>query len=146
MLKEICEQDLDRLEELEKICFLKSPWSKQMLLESISFANVFKKCIQKDGKIVAYIIAGFSNWEAEIFTIGVDVEYRRQGLAKELLLALKQFCQETQKESLFLEVRKSNLSAQKLYSGFGFKQVAVRRKYYENTEDAIIMEYKISES
>ena len=146
MLREITFADLDRLEQLEKVCFLKSPWSKNMLQESISFTNVFKKCIQKNGKIVAYIIAGYSDWEAEVFTIGVDVEYRKQGLATILLLELKNFAKETKKESLFLEVRKSNVVAQNLYLKFGFKQVAVRRKYYENTEDAIIMEYKISES
>ena len=146
MLREITFADLDRLEELEKICFLKSPWNKQMLKESISFTNVYKVCLEQDGVIVAYLIAGYNNWEAEIFTIGVDVPYRKQGFAKKLLCALKDFCISLNKEAVFLEVRNSNVSAISLYKKFGFKEISIRKNYYENTEDAIIMELKIDKS
>ena len=40
---------------------------------------------------------------------------------------------------LTLEVRKSNISAISLYKSFGFCEVGVRKKYYENTEDAVLM-------
>jgi ribosomal-protein-alanine N-acetyltransferase len=38
-----------------------------------------------------------------------------------------------------LEVRVSNTAAQALYARFGFAPAGVRRKYYENVEDAIVM-------
>ena len=38
-----------------------------------------------------------------------------------------------------LEVRHTNMSAQKLYERFGFVPVGVRKKYYENRDDAIVM-------
>ena len=102
MLREITFADLDRLEELEKECFAISPWSKQMLQESISLNNVYKTCIEINGVVVAYLIVGYNDWETEIFTIGVAKEFRRQGLAKILLQNLKEFCQQTKKESIFL--------------------------------------------
>ena len=37
-----------------------------------------------------------------------------------------------------LEVRKSNISAQKLYEKNGFKKISVRKNYYDNIEDAFI--------
>ena len=146
MLREITFADLPRLAELEKECFAHSPWSLQMLKESISLPSVYKTCIEINGMVEAYLIVGYNDWESEIFTIGVSNNCRRQGLAKTLLQNLKDFCLQTKKESIFLEVRKSNISAQQLYVSFGFKQIAIRKNYYENTEDAIIMEYKISES
>jgi hypothetical protein len=42
-------------------------------------------------------------------------------------------------QALTLEVRSSNVGAQALYRRFGFAPVGVRQKYYENTEDAIVM-------
>ena len=146
MLREITLADLDRLEELEKVCFLKSPWSKNMLKESIVYGDKYKICYEHNGKIVAYLIASYNSWDAEIYTLGVDLSYRRQGLARQLISNLKDFCVLNKIESIFLEVRESNVSAQKLYLSFGFKQIAIRKKYYEDTEDALIMEYKISES
>ena len=41
--------------------------------------------------------------------------------------------------SASLEVRRSNLPAIALYQELGFHQVAVRRRYYENGEDALLM-------
>ena len=40
---------------------------------------------------------------------------------------------------LFLEVRVSNTPARSLYKKMGFEEVGVRKKYYEDTEDAIVM-------
>ena len=42
-----------------------------------------------------------------------------------------------------LEVRRSNIPAQKLYEKHGFKQIAIRNNYYDNTEDALIYEKEL---
>jgi len=43
-------------------------------------------------------------------------------------------------EWLTLEVRASNLPAQRLYEKYGFRRAGVRRRYYsDNNEDALIM-------
>ena len=48
---------------------------------------------------------------------------------------------------IFLEVRASNEPAIKLYSSFGYEQIAVRKRFYSNPiEDAIIMKKKVGEN
>ena len=45
----------------------------------------------------------------------------------------------TSSENVFLEVRTANFSAQALYKKMGFIPVAIRKKYYDDGEDAIVM-------
>lgn len=90
-------------------------------------------------------IVGFSGiWmladEAHVTNIAVRHSYRRQGLGELLLLATIDLSREFKASFMTLEVRASNLTAQNLYSKYGFVQMGVRRGYYlDNREDAIIM-------
>jgi ribosomal-protein-alanine N-acetyltransferase len=83
--------------------------------------------------------AGFIVWrhtapdEIEILNLGVARQFRRRGVAKALLAALPV-------ADVFLEVRQSNVPAQALYAGAGFRNVGVRPAYYQNPpEGAIVM-------
>jgi ribosomal-protein-alanine N-acetyltransferase len=78
--------------------------------------------------------------EAHIATIAVHPQWRRQGLGELLLLAmldegaLQDACRAT------LEVRVSNVTAQRLYAKYGFSVIALQQRYYaDNNEDAFIM-------
>jgi ribosomal-protein-alanine N-acetyltransferase len=90
-------------------------------------------------------IAGFSGiWmmvdEAHITNIAVRQEYQGRGIGGLLLIATIDLARELKASFLTLEVRASNLVAQKLYSRYGFAQTGLRRGYYlDNREDAIIM-------
>ena len=91
-----------------------------------------------------YII-GFSGiWmmvgEAHITNIAVRQQYQRQGLGELLLIATIDLARELKAETMTLEVRESNMTAQNLYGKYGFTQVGLRRGYYlDNRENAIIM-------
>ena len=82
-------------------------------------------------------IAGFliysDNFEVEILRICISIKYRRRGIAKNLLQLLPK------NQQILLEVRQNNISAIKLYQQFGFQQIAIRKKYYQNNENAIVM-------
>ncbi len=90
-------------------------------------------------------IAGFSGiWmmvdEAHITNLAVRKEYQGKGIGGLLLIATIDLARELKASFLTLEVRASNLVAQKLYSQYGFTQTGQRRGYYlDNREDAIIM-------
>jgi ribosomal-protein-alanine N-acetyltransferase len=90
-------------------------------------------------------IAGFSGiWmmvdEAHITNLAVRKEYQGKGIGGLLLIATIDLARELKAGFLTLEVRASNLVAQKLYSQYGFTQMGQRRGYYlDNREDAIIM-------
>lgn len=77
--------------------------------------------------------------EGEIIDIAVSRNFRRRGIAKELLCKAVSFCKLNGIFTLHLEVRESNIPAISLYKSCGFEKVGLRKKYYENTENAILM-------
>ncbi len=77
--------------------------------------------------------------EAHISTIGVRPAYRRQGLGELLLISAIELAQTLNATIVTLEVRASNVPAQSLYEKYGFTRVGVRKSYYNDREDALIM-------
>lgn len=78
--------------------------------------------------------------EAHITTLAIDPDYQQQGLGQLLLLAMLWSARQRGLEWATLEVRVSNQPAIALYRKFGFQDVGLRRKYYQDTgEDALIL-------
>lgn len=75
----------------------------------------------------------------EITNIVVKKDFRKKGIGNKLLAELIKFAKTNNKDKIILEVNKTNLPAIKLYEKNGFKNVGVRKKYYNNTDDANIM-------
>jgi ribosomal-protein-alanine acetyltransferase len=90
-----------------------------------------------DGEVIGFIVARITAPdEREILNIAVDPAHRRRGIGESLLRDLLA----PATGEVFLEVRKSNLSAQRLYRSVGFRDAGFRPNYYEDPpEDALIM-------
>ena len=92
-----------------------------------------------------HCIIGFTSmWvmadEAHITNIAVRQSHQRQGIGELLLISIIDLANELKASTVTLEVRVSNLPAQKLYRKYGFEQVGLRRNYYtDNREDALLM-------
>ena len=90
--------------------------------------------------IVGYLIAREAGGTGEILNLAVDPPHRRAGIASALLDAGLVVLRRRGAEEIFLEVRESNLAAQALYLGAGFRPVGQRARYYRNpVEDALIL-------
>ena len=81
----------------------------------------------------------FSGDDAHVTNIAVDPSWQGRGVATEIMLDLALLSHDRGCEAMTLEVRDSNVAAQQLYRRFGFVPAGVRRRYYENKDDAIIM-------
>lgn len=92
-----------------------------------------------EGELVGYAGMLFALDEAHVTNIAVDPKQQRHGYGRKLLCDLAWAARERGSKHLSLEVRVSNLAAQELYRSFGFVPAGVRPRYYENTEDAIVM-------
>lgn len=90
-----------------------------------------------DNNIVGFAGVWFSVDDAHITNIVVHKNYRHNGIGSVLLERLIELAKV--KLSLTLEVNTKNENAQKLYLKYGFKNLGVRKKYYNGTEDAFIM-------
>lgn len=97
--------------------------------------------VDGSGQLTGFILCRAIAGEAEVLTLAVDPDHRRQGLGRALVEAAAALAAPTC-EALFLEVAEDNLAAIRLYQGAGFDRVGVRHDYYEHPEgrrDAIVM-------
>ena len=132
-------RDLNALRHLERACFPHDAWPLWDLIGVLTLPNVVRLKAVEDDQMVGFIAADVrpSQHLAWIATIGVLPERRRRGIGKALLLA----CEERlEVATIHLNVRASNQAAIRLYQDFGYQRVGVWPDYYQDGEDALVME------
>lgn len=125
--------------EIERLCF-SQPWSENALHEELfNDTACFIAAVTETGDVVGYAGLHCVLDEGYIDNVAVRPEYRRQGVAGELLRAFLRFGA-AKLAFLTLEVRASNAPAIALYAKHGFREVGRRKNYYSApTEDALLM-------
>lgn len=125
--------------ELEKVCF-SDPWSKKSI--SSELTNPLSCWIVAlDGEnLVGYVGSQSVLGWADMMNLAVAINYRRRGVAEQLVCTLIDNLKLRDVTCLTLEVRVSNQAAIALYNKLGFVQVGKRPNYYHNPkEDALIL-------
>jgi [ribosomal protein S18]-alanine N-acetyltransferase len=135
-----CEEcDLAEIMEIEKQSF-PTPWSQGLFRTEM--ANSLSRMLigKKRAAVVGYVVSWQVADEIHLHSIAVRPELRRCGIASRLFSRLIGLGRPEGARLVTLEVRRSNLAAQKLYQRFGLTVRGVRRGYYTDTgEDALIM-------
>ena len=132
---------LDELEKLERICFSR-PWSRKMLAEELENQCAAFLVAEEPTtrKVVGYAGVLVMADEGYITNVAVFPEYRRRGIAAQIIKVFCDFAQGNHLAFLTLEVRPSNAAAISLYNSFGFEEVGRRKNYYDlPREDALIL-------
>lgn len=133
--------DRDALARLEAAAFGARSWGAQSVAESFNAARIAVLFV---GETVD-APAGFAMWrdlgqEAELLTIGVVPAARRQGAGAALLGAVLGEARNAGALRIHLEVDAGADAALGLYRAAGFERSAVRRRYYRDGADAIVMQ------
>lgn len=136
------ESDNLAISELEKTCF-SDPWSYEAVNQTASMPNFIGVVARDNESVIGYAGAVYALDGADIALVAVQKAYRREGYGFALLCELLKKLSKSGVKSVFLEVRVSNAAARALYEKCGFKAVGIRKRYYEDLEDALIMERKI---
>jgi ribosomal-protein-alanine N-acetyltransferase len=131
--------DATRIAEIEESVF-PDPWQKKDIFSYVCSEDGMCFVATEGGSVVAYLVGRLIAPEGEIYRIAVDERFRQRGIGYRLL----SFSMKTERgrglETVFLEVRKSNIPARKLYRAYGFREIGERKNYYRNpTENAILM-------
>ena len=140
-IRQMLVKDLDAVVLIEREVFL-FPWTKGNFGDSIS-SGYYCYVLEMGNHIFGYGVMTIGADEAHILTLSVASEWQREGWGEKLLHYFISLSKENNACSIFLEVRKSNLGAAKLYEQIGFRQVGARVGYYPamgGREDAIVME------
>ncbi len=114
-------------------------WKTSILKAELENTNSKYIIAKLDQEIVGYAGIWISVDDIHITNIAVKKSYRNNGIGSALLEQLISMSKKLNKSSLTLEVNTKNLYAQKLYLKFGFKNLGLRKKYYNGVEDAYIM-------
>lgn len=134
-------EDLDAVAALEASTFT-NPWTREMLERELRQSDVARVYVLRlPGRRVAAFCACWLVYdEVHINTLAVDPALRRQGLATQLMRRLLAEAAREGAQRAFLEVRRSNEIAQRLYESLGFTVTATRRNYYtQPEEDALVL-------
>ena len=144
-IRQMSMDDLETVQAIDKLSF-SLPWPANAYRHELT-QNPSSLC--RVAEVASYsgmlLVVGMAVvWlvvdEAHIATLAVHPDFRRQGIARQLLARL---LLESIKKGMIralLEVRRNNLAAQALYAQFGFTIAGRRKNYYhDNNEDALLM-------
>jgi len=143
-VRPVDQDDLAQIAEIEKAEAVSS-WSLASLEKELMVrGGVQLGIVDGFGRVLGWCAARVMLPEAELLRIIVDVKYRKIGVGRRLLDALRHNLQTVGVQSLYLEVRSLNNPALALYERSGFLPVGRRKAYYTNPgDDAVIMKLNL---
>ncbi|NLT40053.1 MAG: ribosomal protein S18-alanine N-acetyltransferase [Clostridiales bacterium] len=137
-VREIGTEQLDRVEELETLCF-SVPWSRETLVYSIEDPTQrWLGCFEGE-KLIGYLNVQFVADEGYVGNVAVDPGYRNRGAGIALMDELDRYASEHNIEKLMLEVRENNAPAIALYEKSGFERVGFRPGYYDSPREGAVL-------
>ena len=139
------ESDLAAVLEIESACYPR-PWSRQQFLDELAAPHAHLDLLRFDGTLSGYICYWLAAGELHILNVATAPAWRRRGVARHLLQHAMRLANQRQAERALLEVRRGNAAAIALYRAMGFGDDAVRRGYYADGEDALLMSCPLSEA
>ena len=138
-------RDLKAIMPIEDAAYPTS-WSRRVFeqeLDQVTDGSRYYVTARDGREIVGYaglwIVPDPHGNQAHVTNIVVAEPHRRRGIGSHIMLHLAAAARERGCTSWTLEVRASSTGAQELYRRFGFAPAGVRRRYYDNVEDAIVM-------
>jgi ribosomal-protein-alanine N-acetyltransferase len=117
------------------------PWTRGNFEDALR-SGYYMVVFEQDGRVAGYGIIQIILDEGHLLNITIDPALHGRGHGRHLLLHLLEYAQ-THTDTLFLEVRPSNVHAIRLYQTVGFNEIGLRRNYYPardgGREDALLM-------
>lgn len=137
--------DIDEIKIMENELY-KTPWNYDDFLYEINeneFSYPF--VVKEENEIIGYYIFWQLFDEINIVKLSVSKKYQGRGIGNILMEDIFNRVKILGLKKIFLEVRASNDKAINLYKKHGFISKNVRKNYYDNVEDALIMEKEMEE-
>lgn len=142
LVREIFPTDMKELLQIERVVYEGDLlWTRSTFLSELYskephlYLGVFDKC-----ELVAFIGMRVDIYDGHVTNLAVLPQYQKQGIASFLLGEVEKFARKNIGMQLSLEVRVTNVDAQRLYRKFGFISMRRLPRYYDkNHEDALEM-------
>ena len=145
IVREMVKEDLDEIVSIESSLY-KDVWNKEAYLRDLENEIAFNYVLEHDGVILGYYGFWLMFDNIDITKVSIRKELQGKGLSKILMEDMFNRISNSDVVTATLEVRVSNKVAISLYEKYGFKKISVREKYYENIEDAYVMQREVNQS
>jgi ribosomal-protein-alanine N-acetyltransferase len=136
LIKKTSVDDLHFLENLEQVCFPLENWNFKQIQSHHEMHPSLLYFEESSDIPLGYLLYSETSFELEILRVGVLTEARRRGIGENLVDFLVDLAEE---RDIILEVNCQNFPAIALYEKKGFINFAVRKRYYPDGKDAILM-------
>ena len=142
-IRKMKDTDIAAVSRIEKLTHI-HPWSENVLTDCYHSDYLCLVAEEKDyqKELKGYIILSQVLDEAHLLNLCVSLKYQGFGLGRELTArGIKEVFKRGARK-MFLEVRRSNMRAIRLYESFGFSEIGIRTNYYQGSslsEDAVVM-------
>jgi ribosomal-protein-alanine N-acetyltransferase len=133
------EPDLNNVLNIENVSYEKPYWNQNMLFEVLTNKTDKRLWVYEvDNDVIGFIID--MRHKDEISLLNVAILKSLQGMGYGLKMLKKYIKSLPDKYFIYLEVNKNNIKALNLYTKLNFKKVSIRKSYYTDGGDAIIMQ------
>lgn len=129
-----CLADFNYISAIEKELNIGST-SYEFFKNSIKSKNIKNFKLMSNSILIGYLFYQHDSKNCDIISIGVKQKFQKIGLGKKLInfVKLKNF------HNIYVEVSKKNTNAINFYTSLNFFPIGIRKKYYKNNNDALIM-------
>ncbi|MCS7262146.1 MAG: ribosomal protein S18-alanine N-acetyltransferase [Aquificaceae bacterium] len=138
-------EDLPEVLKISQECFGPDAWSRKAFEREFELKHSHKFVIEEGGKVVGYAVVWKFSEEVSLMSIAVGRDHWGKGYGKRLMTFLVEHFRD-QAKRFFLDVRRSNVRAIRLYQSLGFRIVSERRGYYSDGESALQMALELQEA
>lgn len=139
-IRPMTESDVRSVIVIERASY-QFPWSEGIFRDCLRVSYLCRVAAS-GGEIVGYGIMSTGAGEAHVLNLCVHAPFRNRGVGGRFLEHLIEHARRERVREIFLEVRPSNTAAIRLYHSLGFRQVGIRRGYYQaagGREDAAVL-------
>lgn len=137
--------DVNQLVNIENRCFDSDRVNRRGFRYFITKGRAVLLVSEEADVISGYILILFRRGTllARIYSIAVDWEYRKTGIAKSLVYAGEEIALENDAVTMRLEIRDDNTASIRLFEGLGYRRFGRSLKYYEDESDALRFEKRL---
>ncbi len=139
MIRRLLASDAPRLAQIEQLQPYSAHWGAQGFVDEIANPYSFVWCWEEKGQVNGFIALRLAAGFCEILNMAVHPDACRRGIGFKLLYYAMSQVRTDGGERVTLEVNANNLPAIKLYTKMGFSSCGCRKKFYNGTDDALIM-------
>lgn len=133
--------DLPQVLRIEQDCY-NFPWEEPDFLRCLRQRNCIGITIERQGRIVGFMIYELHKSKLHLLNFAVDPAYRRQKIGSGMVSSLLRKLNTHRRTKITVAIRERNLPAQRFFHSCNFRAVKVLRNYYEDShEDAFLFQF-----